>query len=239
MKKGFKFALIIIGCIILAIVLVLGYLGFVPGVSALFGSSTPRDLGVKYTGQNLLSAYAKVGGDFQELSATKDPRDSLKYSGSQTVNTQLTNEEMTAMANAGKWVYKPTSDVQIRVNDDGTVEASGKIIKKNLPNFAKAHGFSDDDISKLEAAIILVPGNPIFYVKGKASVINNHASLDVEQAEIGRIDAKNYISPGMAESIIDQGINHVPGTNIRSATFENGNMKLDATLPSKISRVIQ
>jgi len=44
--KFLKGLAIAIGALVIIAVLVLGYLGFVPGVSNIFGSNKPRDLGV-------------------------------------------------------------------------------------------------------------------------------------------------------------------------------------------------
>ena len=239
MKKALKKTFIIIGATIIFIILVLGYLGFMPGVSWLMGSATPRDLGIKYTEKDLKSAYAKVNGNFIDLPASSSPIDSLIFSGSANINSQLSNEEMTALANSGKWIYRPTKDVQIRVNNDGTVEASGILVKKNLAKMAEAYGYSGDDIKKMDNAIAAVPGNPRFYVKGTASITNNNVNLNVQEAEIGRINAKTIVSESQAESIIEQGIKHVPNANIRSASFGNGELKLDATLPSQLSRAVE
>jgi len=60
MKKVLKIAGLILGGGILGIVLVLGYLGFIPGLSSLFGSDKARDLGVDYTEQNYQEARAKT-----------------------------------------------------------------------------------------------------------------------------------------------------------------------------------
>ena len=65
-SKVLRNILIGVGSFVLLVVLVLGYLGFMPGVSALFGSSTPKDLGVTYTAQDFASAHAKMGSMMQE-----------------------------------------------------------------------------------------------------------------------------------------------------------------------------
>lgn len=69
MSKGMKVFLIIIAVIILAIVLFLGYSGFIPGVSALFGSNKPRDLGVNYTETDRASAREKSQIEYVSLPA--------------------------------------------------------------------------------------------------------------------------------------------------------------------------
>lgn len=55
-----KKILIIVGVIILIIVLALGYLGFLPGLSSVFGSDRPRDLGVRPMPQDLDTAMTKL-----------------------------------------------------------------------------------------------------------------------------------------------------------------------------------
>ena len=236
-SKVLRNILIGVGSFILVVILVLGYLGFMPGVSALFGSSTPKDLGVKYTAQDFASAHAKMGSLMQESTATAIT-DSIKYSGSKPVTASFTNEELTATANSGKWKYRPVKDVQVKVSPDGTVEVSGKIIKKNIDKVAQVYGYTTDDIKKGEEIIGFVPGNPTFYAKGKATVTNNQVNLDIQELQIGKIDAKNMISEGEAQSIIDSGISQVPGLNVKSMTFSDGKMNFDGTVPASISRVV-
>jgi len=55
-----KLLLKIILVIVAIVVLVGGYLGFIPGVSGLFGSDQPRDLGAAYTEADLASGQAKL-----------------------------------------------------------------------------------------------------------------------------------------------------------------------------------
>ena len=47
--------------IIILAVASLGYLGFVPGISNIMGANSPRDLGVKYTSEDLQRARSKLG----------------------------------------------------------------------------------------------------------------------------------------------------------------------------------
>jgi hypothetical protein len=236
-SKVLRNILIGVGAFVLLVVLVLGYLGFMPGVSALFGSSTPKDLGVKYTAQDYANAHAKMGSVMQDTTATSI-KDSIKYSGSKPVTASFTSEELTATANSGKWKYRPVKDVQVKVSKDGTVEVSGIIIKNRIDKVAEVYGYTAEDIKKGEDIIGFVPGNPTFYAKGKATVINNQVSLNIEEMQIGKIDAKNLISEGQAQSIVDSGIAQVPGLNVKSLTFEDGKMNFDGTVPASITRVV-
>lgn len=55
-----KKILIIVGVIVLIIALALGYLGFLPWLSSVFGSDRPRDLGVRPMPEDLDSAMTKL-----------------------------------------------------------------------------------------------------------------------------------------------------------------------------------
>lgn len=55
-----KKILIILGAVLLIILLALGYLGFLPWLSSVFGSDRPRDLGVRPMPQDLDSAMTKL-----------------------------------------------------------------------------------------------------------------------------------------------------------------------------------
>ena len=236
-SKVMKTILIIVAIVIILPMLVLGYLGFVPGVSALFGSSAPKDLGVKYTAADFASVQTKMGSDLRVLSPNTAAKDSIKYSGTKRVTTALTSAELTAAANSGKWKYHMVQDVQIKVSPDGTVEMSGKILKDKASKAATAYGFNDNDLKKAEDTVGFIPGNPRFYAKGKASVINNQVHMDIEQLEIGRINAKNLITADQASSILHQGLATVPGLSINSLTFDGGKMNFDGTLPQTTYRV--
>ena len=81
--KFLKWLAITIGALVIIAVLVFGYLGFVPGVSNLFGSNKPKDLGVIYTAAD----YARNGTTHTILPAGALPENSIVFSGSHAVNT--------------------------------------------------------------------------------------------------------------------------------------------------------
>ena len=70
---------------ILVIVLIIGYLGFIPGISNLFGSNKPKDLVVKYTLADLESAKKKTNFKFTELNSNLPPKDSIIFNGKTTI----------------------------------------------------------------------------------------------------------------------------------------------------------
>lgn len=106
--------------LILAPILVLGYFGFIPGVSNLFGSNKPRDLKIRYTEENRLAARAKTKVEYGELSADTPASTSLVRTGSRPVKFEMSSAEVTSLMNNRPWKYFPYSDVQVKFNADGS-----------------------------------------------------------------------------------------------------------------------
>ena len=84
--KIFKLLLIILLIIVVGAVLLLGYLGFIPGLSTIFGSDKPRDLGVKYTYADYVSAAQKNKVKIAVVDSAFACKLSLKWGGSDQVN---------------------------------------------------------------------------------------------------------------------------------------------------------
>lgn len=185
MGKGMKVFLSILAVIIVAIVLFLGYLGFIPGVSAIFGSNKPRDLGVKYTEADRSSARAKSQIEYVALPADTPAEQSLVRTGSRPVNASFSSAEITALMNDRPFKYWPYKNVQMKFNADGSAEISGQLIKGRLPGYLAAIGV---DKSVANNVIKYLPGNTVFYVKGKALLTDNKVSLlDPSRVEVGRM----------------------------------------------------
>jgi hypothetical protein len=235
-----KIWLIIVLVIILSSVLVMGYLGFVPGLSAVMGSNKPRDLGVKYTQADLNSLMAKNGIQDAALPDTNNPAGSLVYSGSKAVKADFTQAELTArMADNEKIKFNPVSDTQLKINPDGTAEVSGIMDLNMVGDGATAFGMAKEDFEKimpyLDQAKAL-NSKPAFYAKGKVSVVNNQLSMDLDKAEIGRMPLPlDQIPMDTVTSEFEDLMGNVEGLNIKSLQFEDGKMSFDGTLPAKVS----
>ena len=201
----------IIGIIVLA-VLVLAYLGFVPILSDLMGTSKPKDLGVRYSQMDYASGMDKVPGAIvlnpEYLCATCE----YTSSGAIAVNTAFTQEEFTAMMNKRNSTVGPLRDAQFKFNADGTVEASGLLIDPRITG-------------------------PI-YVKGKIdSASGRNASLKLDYAEMGRLPLPSDQAK-IAEDIVNETIQKTfaqnPGLNITSVSLEEGKVNFNGTLPKEV-----
>ena len=109
MKRFLKWLSITLGVLIIVMVSVGGYFGLVPGVSSIFGSDKPKDLGVTYTEADRLSGRAKAGWEVIELPSDLLPEESYSFTGQNAVDTTFNERELTAWAN-DPWTCFPLSD---------------------------------------------------------------------------------------------------------------------------------
>ncbi len=185
MKILIKGCLFLIFIIILVPVFILGYFGFIPGLSYLFGSNKPRDLGIKYTKADLTSLRNKTKVVFEELPPNTPIEESREYYGSRPVKEEFSSKEITAAMNNRYWRYWPYKDVHVKFNADGSAEISGMLIKDRVPGYCTKIGIPKEAVNFV---MRFLPPNPVFYVKGKASLTNNQVSLFEPQIfEIGRL----------------------------------------------------
>jgi hypothetical protein len=180
-----KFLLIFLIIIIFIPVTLLTYLGFMPVLSSLFGTDKPRDLGIKFTPEDLKSVRGKSQVEYTVLPDSNIPQETRQFIGARQVTAEFTSVEITATLNNQPWKLWPYKNVQIKFNGDGSEEMSGVIIKKRLPAYAQAIGVPPEAIN---FAMKYLSANPVFYLKGKAALADNRVSVFEPQVfEIGRM----------------------------------------------------
>ena len=92
---------------ILVLILGLGFLGFMPGLSALLGTNKPKNLEITYTSADLTSCRSKSGIQYAVLPQTSIPSQSRQFSGQRTVQAEFSSKEITATLNNRPWQYWP------------------------------------------------------------------------------------------------------------------------------------
>jgi hypothetical protein len=239
MKKVLLVIVIVIVILILGAVLVLGYFGLVPGVSSLFGSDKPRDLGVTWTPADYTQAHAQTGVEVKVSEGNPVAAQSIISTGSHSAKLNLTGTELTAVINnnSGNWKYFPISDVQLKMNADGSAQMSGMLYLNRLAGYTAATGASYADVETVMGYFKLLPEKIPFYVTGTPSITNNVANLNLASAELGRIPVpQNLISDntGAINNFFTAQINAFPGFSAKSANFAGGALNFDGTLADKV-----
>ena len=230
-----KILVLVVFLVVLAAIGALGWFGFVPGLSNLLGANNPRDLGVTYTEQDLQSARAKLGVELLELPPGLPPKESREYSGQIDVRVSLTQEELTALVNDKRWRFHPVSDAQIRINDDGSVEFSGKLLVGRLDDLLDSFEVDQEDMGLLKDSLRFFITDPAFYAKASFSVTNDVVSLDMQKTKVGRlgVPAGRFTDDqARIDSITDRLKDNITGLSIASLTFEGGRMELNGTFPA-------
>jgi hypothetical protein len=215
-------------------VLLLGYLGFIPGLSEVFGSNKPRDLGIKYTEADRLNAYTKNAVESLSLPTTASAAASIKYEGKKNLNVSFTQEELTALNNSVTWKYYPISNLQIKISPNGIGEVSGLLhIKKILPYISLTH--STKEVEEVMSKYSISFDTP-FYLKGSVKVVDNQVSLVGQQVQIGRLTIpQNLVTENIPalEDFAEKRITTVPNLSIKSFNLDGGKANFIGTVPEK------
>ncbi|MGV8171766.1 MAG: hypothetical protein ACP5OA_03685 [Candidatus Woesearchaeota archaeon] len=225
--KRFKVLYIVLGIIILII------------VGAVIAVTMPKSLGVKYTKADMDSVNTKLGIAYTTLSASDNPASSLKISGAKTLDAEITESELTALLNqpSSQWKNYPISDVQVKINDDGSVEMTGKILVKRFEEYSEATNMPDKYKSLADENAKLVPVNPSFYYKGNYEIKDGKLEGNVEELKVGPLTVpkdwtdnnKDFIT-GFVENRINSA-----GMQVENANFDGGKLNIQGIVPESIS----
>ncbi len=204
--------------LVLGLILIAGYFGFVPILSDMMGSNKPRDLGVSFTSADYASGIAKVPG-----AQVLNPEYlclicEYESSGSIPTKTTFTSEEFSAMLNKRNSDTGFVDDIQVKFNPDGTVELSSLINTLGLEGIPEING-------------------PI-YAKGKIKDYSKRGlELDLETAEFGRMGVPEDQLPQVEDvvnALIEQTFVQNPGLSINTIAVTAGGIMFDGTLPESV-----
>ncbi len=213
---GIGLGLAAVGAIILvaiiAGVLVLAYLGYIPFLSDLMGTAKSKDLGVQFSPADYASGLAKIPGHI--VKNAEDLCFGCAYisKGSVPVDNTFTEAEFTAQINKFNEKKGPIKNAQVKFNGDGSIEASAmtSLPQLNAPVYAKAFIESVSPRSlkiRLDSAKI-----------GPLELVGDN----LKQAE----DAAN----SAIQAFIDQN----PGLQIESLEIQDGKVKFKGNFPEEI-----
>ena len=237
-KRGCLIALLIflgVICILIACVAI-----FLPGF---FG---PKNLGIKTSKEAYDSALTKLNYQ-KDPSPSTGSADDYKYTYGEIkeVKTALTSEELTSFINYNRPEYYAVKDAQIKINNDGSVEFSGSIDTDYFMNKVLGDEYTEEDIAEKFPFIKVIPDSLNVYAQFSGEISDNKS----EQFEFSNIELMGVSLPtdiygtDSAKDSINSAVNDFlasttekTGGTYDSIKVENGELKIDANLPTVLNR---
>lgn len=224
-----------------ALVLVVVALGFIfPGLV------WTRSLGVRYTQTNYNSIIDKLNYT-KDATPTGDSADLYNYVYGEPTNvdTELTSEELTAFFNENRPSYYPLKNVQIKINEDGSIEVAAAANVDYFLNDLLGGKYTREQIQNEIPALGLLPDNVNIYLKFTGSITNNISTIYIDLATVQGIEIpSNYTNSSSAINVIESSLNDFiaklnteTGTNFESLTVQNGVLKFKGSVPSSLERI--
>ena len=239
MKKLLIVLLVLVVAVILGVVGYITYLGFMPGLSSIFGTNSPKDLGVSYTKSDYDGFMLKTMTNYTELSDNPTPDKSIVFSGQKNATLSFTNAQASARINYDQWAYMPFSNVQLKFNNDGTFEMASNLVMSRLDGFIASIGgvgYSKSDIDKGLGYLGMVKTDPPIYMKASVSVTNNEPIINLQSLEVGkiRVPIEKFDSNSFLAKLTKQVFARVPGFYVNSFSVKDNSADFKGTIPENL-----
>jgi hypothetical protein len=242
-KKSYRVLWALIAVVVLIILiplLVLGWLGFVPGLSPMLGASTPRDLGIQYTHADTQSYRKKLGVNFENVVAEparqEKPEKRQVLINPQQLETSFSQEELSAAINdaASRWL--PLKDVQIKLGDR-MIEVSGLLRTDRIPEFLRRAGrlnLNEVDLQRAaDFAAKLTESVPV-YIKAEGAIEHSHLDLVLQTVEVGRFSIPSDVLAKISDKGLHKKIKARDTVAVQTAIPHEGSLSFVGTLPTTV-----
>lgn len=231
--------------VLLVLVLIIG-----AGVLSLYlflpGLLGPKSLGIKSSPEAYNSAMVKLGITKDEAPKTGSAESyQVIYGAPHPVNTALTSEEITSFINENRPDYYALKNVQVRINDDGTVEASGSIDTAYI--FEKILGgeYTEEDLKSAVPMLGMLPGSVNLYAKGTGEINNNQIeNVDIQNLTVMGISIPDSALTEAGTQIIVETLegymereNAKNNSDIEHMAIEDGKLVVEGQFPSSVQRL--
>lgn len=200
-------------------------------------SATPEDLGIRVSTAEIDAVVAKVGVKIQPLPEDTDITASIRHEGTRQVSYTLDSTEVTALIAAhSRFRYFPLHSIQVRINPDGSVRASGVLDPAKILPYAKAIGYETQSVQQAMQAYKLSSSRIPFTLQGTGTVRDGNVSLSLDSIAVASIPVPKALFVNKQADIIhviEQGIAHTPGLSVQSLAFDEGKLQFAGSIPDK------
>lgn len=231
----------------------LAYLGFVPGMTELMHTNKPVNLGVSYGAadfhqleQNALFSVS----NFNDTSSMPknvenlSPGSKVVIASANSIQTTVTQSQLTAFVNMIPWSGSPLSNSQLRLSD-GTVEFSGNVHASYIANLIKTN-YPQAKYGQLSFLVRLASHlhNPAVYAKFSVSAVNTTGGpgrgqfyLKMLALKVNRINLSDKVASMKPVNVTvpeGDGIHTLP-YSLSSLAVSNGQLNFYGTIPAEFS----
>lgn len=216
--------------IILLIIVVLalgglGYLGFVPAVSKVMGTNMQRELDVETSLEGGYSAIDKMNipENVSDLEAFINNPEAFK-----DFDCNLDSEELTSFLAYGYDESFPLKHIQVKINEDDSVEASAYLDVGYLGTYLGKTGVSAEVVERVMSFI--PDGSYIpFYLYCSGDVSSGKVNLSYKEIEIGRVKIPSNTVDKYTSDINWYGskVLEYEGYDILSASVDEGKLSIN------------
>ncbi len=219
---------------------VVGYLTIKGKVPVLYNAVFQQvDLGIDESPDIIYAFYEEIGY-VDNLKGDTPKSGELVFEGGIDLDHTFTQSEINSWLSAweNSWTGIPFKNLQIRINSDGTVEASSLISLKEAESIGRTLGYSQEDIDKAKDFLKYIPDPLPLYAKGTASIKENQVNLDIQNFKVvgySLPEGMNSTVEGVIEDIISRARNLSTETDIKSAEVTSEGVKFLGTVPASVS----
>jgi hypothetical protein len=211
------------------------------------GMLRPYDLGIKSTEEAYESTLHKLQLSKDDAPASGNADDyTIVYGGAQSIQTELDSEELTSFFNENRPDYYALQDVQIRINEDDTVEVSANIDTNYIFSEVLGGAYSRKDAEDALPMLGLLPDKINVYFDFTGGVRNNVISdLDIAKISVLGIPLpESLYDSASAQSFIENTLNAYiaevraeHGSSYDLLDFQDGALVFEGSNPSSVTHV--
>lgn len=206
---------VIVAVFVLLPVSVIGWSGLwnVPVLSTVFGTSKPKNLGVKSSPEALATALRDNPMTFSGDTSTWYGLAKRKFSGSVPIDDVHSSEEVTSFINLGIGGHRYARDIQVKFHPGG-MELSAFVVP-----YIKAPVYADIDVARTS---------------------NKSVAITVKNAKVGRLTVpKMYWDDINREATkwVNARLAEVDGLSLETLEYRDNAAYLKGTLPQTVEQV--
>jgi len=164
----------------------------------------------------------------------------LVFEGGIDLDHTFTQSEINSWFSAWEksWTGIPFQNLQVRLNPDGTVEASSLITVSEAESIGRTLGYTDEEIAKAKTYLEYIPDPLPLYAKGTASVTEDDVMIDIDSFKIANFNIPSSLAGaigGVIEDVIERTRHLSDDTTIKSAIVTAEGVQFVGTVPASVS----